>query len=114
MPFAALAGPVGLAATASGMSGGAVLGLGLATAAATGYMAAQNKKVQKSANNAANDAQIANQAAIQNVKDAQGNASAQAASTIAARRRTQSQTVYTSPLGVTEQASVAKKSLLGE
>lgn len=104
-----VAGPVTLgAATAAGVgtiaAGGALVGSQLSA----------QKKAMKSANNASNDASLANAAAIQNVKDAQGSASANAQALITARRRTGSQTVYTSPLGATEQATTAKKTLLGE
>ncbi len=65
------------------------------------------------AKKAANQASDANAAAIKNLQDAQSTASNQAMASVSKRRSQYSQTVYTSPMGLNEQATTAKKLLLG-
>ena len=75
----------------------------------------QASKPAKSIKNAANDAQKANDKAIAEAKLAQDTAGSQAQAQIDARRKRMSsnQTIYTSPLGIQDQAAIAKKTLLG-
>lgn len=116
MPFLPFAATVGAALGGSATLGGlAIAGAG-ATAAGTISSGVQASKQAKSANSAANDALLKNAAAVQSVKDAQTNASTQAQSALDTRRRSMagSQTIFTSPLGLTQQATTAKKTLLGQ
>ena len=86
---------------------------GLATAGATVYSAQSQANATKKAANAAS---AQNAAAIQNAKDAQSAASTQAQNAITSKARAvgASQSIYTSPLGLTTQASTVKKTLLGQ
>lgn len=97
-----------------GVAAGAAI-VGGAGAMVGSQMSANNKAV-KSSNAAAAEAQQRNQAAIAEVKSAQSNASTQAQASITAKRKAmaRSQTVFTNPLGIADQASTAKKTLLGE
>ncbi len=93
--------------------------LGAGAVAATGFGIAKtisNSRNQvRSANEAAQRAQEQNALAVQNVKNAQANASTVAANTTADRNRARSsRSIYTSPLGIRTQAVTAKKILLGE
>lgn len=111
MPFIPFAASVGAAlGTSAGIGGAVVAG----TALKVGMDIVGANKQAKASKNAANDASVVNTAAIQTVKDAQGSASNNAQATILARKRTASQSVYTSPLGLSDTASTAKKSLLGQ
>lgn len=113
---AAILGTTGTAA-ATGFAATAVGAAAVGTTAYMGYQALTGPAKQaKAANKAAEEASRQNAAAIQGVKDAQSNASnaAQAQLQARARARSGSQTVYTSPLGISGQADTAKKKLLGE
>lgn len=83
----------------------------IAGAASTIYSGIQQ---QKQAKKAASDASAQNTAAIQNVKDAQANASNQAQAILKKRAISATQTVYSSPLGISGQASTSKKMLTGQ
>ena len=75
-----------------------------------------NKQVKEQKKEAANITQQ-NAAAIQSVKDAQVNAPIKAQDTLNIKRRAisgSSQSIFTSPLGLSGQASIAKKTLLGQ
>lgn len=94
----------------------ALLATGTA-AAAVAMPVVQAKEQTKSLKSAMNQATEQNQAAIQEVKDAQANASNQATAAIETRRRraqSGSQTIFTSPLGISGSAAVARKTLLGQ
>lgn len=82
------------------------------------YKQAQEKKAASAAKNAQQDLEQKNNKAIQDVKDAQANASNQAAASIQAKQRARggSQSVFTSPLGLStaDSASLAQKTLLGQ
>lgn len=90
-----------------------ILMAGAAIAGAVHTISSSNKQA-KEAKNAASDAAAKNAAAIQDVKDSQANASTVAQKQLLARRRAGTQTTFTSPLGVGDQASTAKKTLLGQ
>ena len=60
------------------------------------------------------DAQLRNTQATQELQQAQTSASSDAARLIQKRRRAGTQTVFSNPLGVTDQATIARKTLLGE
>jgi len=111
MPFVPFAATVGTALGTSAAVGGAVVA---GTVAKVGMDIAAGQQAKKAAKKASQDVSTQNAAAIQNLKDSQANASTQAQAAIDARRRAASQTIFTSPLGVTQQASVAKKQLLGQ
>lgn len=83
-------------------------------ATGVGYLYNQVTKPAKDANKAADEAKKANDAAIQNVKDAQAGASNQAQKALKARSSAGTQTVFTSPLGITQQANTSRKVLLGQ
>jgi hypothetical protein len=85
-------------------------------AAMVGSAMSANNKAVKSANSAQEEAQQRNAAAIQEVSQAQSNASSQAQASIRAKKSAmaRSQTVFTNPLGIADQANTAKKQLLGE
>jgi uncharacterized membrane protein (DUF106 family) len=80
--------------------------------AAVDYMQAPAKAANKQAEEAARR----NAAAIQEVKDAQSSASTNAQESLMNRKRamSRSQTIYTSPLGISGQATTARKTLLGQ
>ena len=85
-------------------------------AAAVGFGAKSvmdSRNQAKAADKAAEQASKQNAAALQTVKDSQANASNNAQKVLAVRRRSGSQTVFTSPLGITTEAATAKKVLLG-
>ena len=87
-----------------------IAGAGVATSVVSGIQQAdQSKKAQ-------NAAQAAQDKAIGDLQTAQQTASTQAQNALQAKRAaaTQSQDVFTSPLGVGGQAAVAKKQLLGQ
>lgn len=84
---------------------------GAASAGASIYSSNQQAKASKQASEAAAQQ---NSAAIQAVKDGQNNASTNAAATIKKRVSSASQTVYTSPLGLSGEASTVRKTLLGQ
>ena len=116
---------IGLALGATvAASAGAGLGAFAVGVAATGLAGAaigtsmsSKAKATTQAKNAANDANVANQAAIKTVKDAQVNASNDAAAKISqvqSRIRRSSQSIYTSPLGISAKADITRKKLLGE
>jgi hypothetical protein len=75
----------------------------------------QGNQQQKAIKNAANDADQRNQKALADAKAAQDMASSQAQQQIRDRRLAigGNRTIMTSPLGLTEQANTAKKTLLG-
>lgn len=81
------------------------------TAAASIYSAVKTSKENKKAEAAVT---AANDAEIKKVKDAQQQADDNAAAAIDKRKRAMSQTVFTSPLGISDQASVSRKTLLGQ
>lgn len=110
MPFIPFAAAAGSALGTSAAVGGAVIAGGTALAANSVISGQQQAKAAKKASA---DAAAQNAAAIQNMKDAQAKASTVASDSVKRRLATMSQTVYTSPLGVTEQAATAKKTLLG-
>lgn len=111
---------VGTAATA----GAAATGVGAATAVGAGITAAAGAGVYKSVSSArsqakgyqqsAQDIIKQNAAANQSLKDAQSSAAATASKAVEARRRTQTQTTFTNPLGIQTEAQVARKTLLGQ
>jgi len=110
IPFAATVG--------AALGGSATLG-GLAiagTAAYVGYSASQTSKQNKAYKEAAHEADVRNQAAISQVSQAQSDASSQAQAAITKKRAAmaRSRTIYTNPLGIADEANVAKKTLLGE
>lgn len=80
-----------------------------------GVSISQGNRQAGAAKNASQAVEQQNSKAIQDVKDAQASASTQAQSALDAKRRASNvtQSVYTSPLGITTQAETAKKTLLG-
>lgn len=109
-----VAGPVTAgAATAAGIGAiGAVAGAGYGLTQAA---MAPGKAAAKSANNAANQAAQANAAAMQNLNDAKAAAATTAQGNLSKRVKSSSyQTIYTNPLGISGQATVARKTLLGQ
>ena len=84
-----------------------------ATVAATASSISSGQQQAKASKQAAADAQAQNAAAIQSVKDAQSSASTKASDSIKRRVASASQSIYTSPLGLTGQAETSKKVLLG-
>ena len=87
--------------------------IGAAAAAGTGMSISATHQQKKAAKSAAAGAEKANNEAIAQVKAAQNTASTQAVESIRKRTSAMSQTVYTSPLGLSGQAEIAKKTLLG-
>ncbi len=119
MPFLA---PIGfsLGVTGSVASG---VGVGLASAVGAGavglgaygaskFLSSMTPKQQPSY--AGSTAQSRNTAAVDELQAAQNTASTQAAELVRRRRRSGTQTTFTNPLGISDQATVAKKTLLGE
>lgn len=92
----------------------ALFALAAATAVSAGASIYNSQQGIKASKNAANDAAAQNAAAIQSAKDAQDNAGTKAAAAVRQRVSGASQTVYTSPLGLSGDASVVRKTLLGE
>lgn len=84
---------------------------GAASAGATIY---SGQRAATASEKASKAAQAQNAAAIQSVKDAQSSASSNAADSIKRRSQSMSQTIYTSPLGLSNQATTARKVLLGQ
>ena len=86
------------------------------TAASVGTSMYSSNKATKASNNAARDASAANAKAIADAKAAKDTAASQAAGALTQRKRSiaRSQSVFTSPLGVTDQASTIRKTLLGQ
>lgn len=90
------------------------LAIGAAAAATLGVQQHQAHKQRVDSKKLIEAAQAENRAAIQSVKDAQTTSSTNAAESIRKRVGSMSQTIYTSPLGIGGQASVARKTLLGQ
>lgn len=88
--------------------------LGAAAVASTGLSIKSSIDQRKDAKRAIGDMQAQNQAATQSLKDAQGEASGKAQSLLKRRTSSISQTIYTSPLGLSGMASTARKTLLGQ
>jgi hypothetical protein len=91
---------------------GAIIVSTIATSAVSTANATAQKKAIK---NAQNDMNAANDKAIADAKAAQEVAGSQAQAQVDARRRrvADNSTIWTSPMGLTDQATTAKKSLLG-
>lgn len=88
------------------------IALGAVGSAASNIIGSQ--KTASANKNAAQEATQQNNAAIQAAKDAQATSGDQAAAQVKARVSGASQTVYTSPLGLANDATTIKKNLLGE
>jgi hypothetical protein len=113
MPFIPFAATVGaLLGTSAAVGGAAIVG----TAAYVGYTASQTSKQNKAYKAAAEEANQRNQAAISQVSQSQAAASSQAQASIMKKKAAmaRSRTIYTNPLGIADEANVAKKTLLGE
>lgn len=109
----------GLGALFALPTGGMSVGMGAAIGGAAGSVAGTTADVidsNKAMKSAANDANARQSAAIAALKAEQSNASTQAQEAVAARRArmASSKTVYTSPLGISGTADVARKTLLGQ
>ena len=106
-----------VAASAAGIG---AFGVGVAASAlaagAYGMSRSNESKANKSYKAATHEADVRNQAAIAEVSQSQSAASSQAQASIRAKKSAmaRSQTVFTNPLGIADQATTAKKSLLGE
>lgn len=85
-----------------------------ASAIATGASVYQGQKQATASKKAAEAANSANNEAIAKVQAAQKTSSEQAVNTIKRRTASMSETIYTSPLGLTGQADVSRKTLLGQ
>jgi hypothetical protein len=83
-------------------------------AAMAGATAYSGYSQTKATNEAAEEAASKNAQALAEAKAAEAGAESQAKEAVKARKRAQTQTTYTSPLGVGTEATVAKKKLLGE
>lgn len=109
--------PLAGALLATGVTSGNT-GIGLTVGGVAGALIGNQldtmHKAKSDAKNAAQAAQQQNAAALQTVKDAQAGASANAVASVARRRSAVTQTQFTSPLGLSTQADVTKKILLGE
>jgi hypothetical protein len=88
--------------------------IGAAAVGATAFNVVSQQKQAKEAKKDAAAAAAQNAAAIKQVKDAQKTSGEQAQQIIARRRSAATQTIYTSPLGVSTEAATAKKVLLGQ
>ncbi len=75
-----------------------------------------NPQTQRVAENKKNDIEAANAKAISDAKSATDLAASQASASITQKKRAiaRSKSVYTSPLGASDQASTARKTLLGQ
>jgi len=110
------------AALIGGASVGGVTAFGAGVAAtalgagAYGLSRAQQHKESKAAKAARHDADMANQKQTAQLKANQAAASSTAAQSVMAKRKAvaRSRTVYTSPLGLKDEASVARKTLTGQ
>lgn len=69
---------------------------------------------KKASENAARDASAANNKAIADAKAAQETAASQAQERARAKKNSMTQTVFTNPLAIGDQANLSRKSLLGE
>lgn len=110
VPFAATVG--GWLGGSAALGGTAIVATAATAASAINSASAANS-AKKSAKGAAEQAQRDNDAAIAKVKAAQATASNRASGAIARRKRNTSQSIFTSPLGLSTQAETAKKALLG-
>ena len=93
----------------------AMVAIGVA-ATGIGVTAYQGEKQSNAIKKAANAAADANNKAIKEAQLAQDTAASQAQAQIDARRKrvTANNTIFTNPLGIQDQAAIAKKSLLGQ
>ena len=91
-----------------------LLAVGTATAAVTAPAVISSNKAIKATEKAADDVRDRAVAEAASVKEAQQTASAQASESVRRRAALRTKTIYTSPLGVSGSASVARKRLLGE
>lgn len=105
---------IGLAVGASAASAAAV-GVGVtAGVAAVGTSISSSIKQGNAAKRAANNVKQTNAKAVNDLKSSQADASGNAARAVLAKRRARTQTTHTSPLGLTTEASVVRKTLTGE
>lgn len=99
--------PASLALAVGGLSA-------LSTGASVGMSAMANKKATKEINNATNDVKIQNDVAIKKLQDSQEQSSVKETDNVKRRMARFTQTNYSSPLGISGQANVARKTLLGQ
>ncbi len=85
-----------------------------ASAAGAGASIYQGQKQATASKKAAGAAEAQNKEAIAQVKASQESASTKAVETIKRRTASLSQTVFTSPLGLPDTASLARKTLTGQ
>lgn len=114
MPFVPFAAAAGTALGTSAAVGGAVVaGSALAAGSSIANSVAQSKQ-KKSISSQIGSFMSEVEASKQNVKDAQASASTSAVETLRRKTSGMSKTIYTNPLGIGGQASVARKTLLGQ
>ena len=111
----AIGGALGAPTAAAGLVGGlAVAGTG----AAIGMSANQSARAATAAQNQSRDAAKAaaenNAATLQAFKDSKNTASTNAVNAVRRRTIAASQSVFTSPLGITTEADTTRKTLLGQ
>jgi len=111
IPFAAT---VGSAMGTSAAVGGAVVAAGTAMVGSAIANPIMARKAGKAAGKAADDVRDRSDREAVALKNAQASASSQASQAVRKRAASRTQTVFTSPLGLSGQAATAKKRLLGE
>lgn len=122
MPFIPFAATVGAAIGATGSAaaiataGGMAIAGGVATAAAIGTTVANTQAQAKASKQAASQQQAQTNTSIADLNQAKDAASTVAQASLATKQRLRagSQTIFTSPLGISGQATTAKKTLLGQ